>query len=335
MLFRVITVVLMAWSGIAQAAELNVYSSRKQELVAPLLDKFSATSGIKVNLITAEDGMLIQRLKTEGKRSPADVLLLADAGRFELAAREGLLKPVSSPAITAAVPAFLRHPDGLWVGLTQRARVFAYASERVKVDELSDYLGLADPRWKGRLCARSSTNVYNQSLTAAMLAHHGAEKTAAWLSGMVANFARPPQGGDRDQIKDIAAGRCDIALVNTYYVGGMLNSQDPVEREAAARISLFFPDQSGVGTHMNISGAGVAVHSRNNAAALALIEFMLGEESQRWYADSNFEYPVRPGVKPGDLLVKWGDYRRDSLPLKTIGDFQQQATMAMDKAGWK
>lgn len=327
--------VLAGGAGVAQAEEVNVYSARKEELIKPLLEKFAKTTGIEVNLVTAEDDVLLERLKAEGKSSPADILIMADAGRLWRAEQAGLLQPAVSDKLAEDVPAKLRHDKGYWYGLTVRARVLAYAPERVKAGELSSYEGLADAHWKGRICSRSSSNVYNQSLTASMLSHNGAEKTDAWLKGMVANFARPPQGGDRDQIKDIAAGKCDVALVNTYYVGGMMQSKDPAERDAVAKVAIFWPNQKDRGAHINISGAGVTQSAKNKAEAVKLLEFMVTDESQQWYAEVNSEFPIRSEVPKSKILAGWGDFKADALPISVLGDLNAPAMIAMDKAGWK
>ncbi len=329
------TLLLAGQTGVAQADEVNIYSARKEELIRPLLVKFAEKTGIGINVVTAEDDVLLERLKAEGKSSPADILIMADAGRLWRAEHAGLLQAVESDTLADKVPAQLRHKDGFWYGLTVRARVIAYSPERVKAGELTTYEGLADPRWKGRLCSRSSTNVYNQSLTASLLSHDGAEKTDAWLKGMVGNFARPPQGGDRDQIKDIAAGKCDVALVNTYYVGGMAQSKDPAERDAVARIAIFWPNQADRGAHINISGAGVTKSAKNKAAAIKLLEFMVTDESQQWYAEANSEFPIRNDIPKSKLLAGWGDFKADALPISVLGELNAPAMMAMDKAGWK
>lgn len=330
-----IAMVLAGWAVQSQAAEVNVYSARKEELIKPLLNRFTEQTGITVNLVTGEDDVLLERLKAEGKNSPADILLMADAGRLWRAEHAGLLQAVRSDKLEAGIPARLRHADGLWFGLTVRARVFAYAPSRVKPGDMSTYENLADARWKGRLCSRSSSNVYNQSLTASMISHDGADKTAVWLKGMVNNFARPPQGGDRDQIKDIAAGKCDIALVNTYYVGGMQQSNDPAEREAVSKVAIFWPNQQDRGAHINISGAGVTKAAKNKAQAIELLEYMASDDSQQWYAEVNSEFPIRDTVPRSKLLLSWGSFKADDLPITVLGELNAPAMLAMDLAGWK
>lgn len=222
-----------------------------------------------------------------------------------------------------------------WFGVSLRSRVVVYAQDRVKPSDLSTYQDLANPNWKGKICVRSSNNVYNQSLLAALLVHDGSKNTEQWARGFVANFARPPAGGDRDQIKAVAAGRCDLALVNTYYLAGMLNSRDPAEQEAAGKVALLWPDQGGRGAHVNISGAGVTKAAKNRAQAVRLLEFMVSDEAQRWYAEMNFEYPVKPGVAVSATLQAWGEFKADDLSLSLLGRYNAEAVRLMDRAGWK
>lgn len=320
---------------VAAAEEVNVYSARKEALIKPLLDRFSEESGITVNLVTADGDVLLTRLKSEGRNSPADVLITTDAGRLYRAQEGGVLQAVLSDRLQRAVPPHLRSPDNLWFGLSVRARVIVYATERVDPAELSSYEALAQPQWKGRVCIRSSGNIYNQSLVAGMLATRGPEQTAAWLAGFVPNFARPPQGGDRDQIAAVAAGQCDVAVVNSYYLGAMVQSDDAQQRAAAAKVALFWPNQDDRGTHINISGAGVTAASVNREQAIALIEFLARDDSQRWYAETNNEYPVREGLEVSELLASWGPFKADQVDASELGRLNAQAVMAMDRAGWK
>ncbi len=314
---------------------VNVYSARQEALIKPLLDRFSAETGIAVNLVTGDGDALLARLRNEGLNSPADLLLTSDAGNLYRAQQADLLQPITSAALEAAVPAHLRSNEGFWFGLSLRARVLVYAPDRVDPGELSDYAALADPVWRGRICVRSSSNIYNQSMIAGMLASQGAESTEAWLQGFVANFARPPLGGDRDQIKAVASGQCDVALVNSYYLGGMLRSDNAEERAAAEQVRLFWPNQAGRGVHINISGAGITRSAAHPEEARQLIEFLLREDSQQWYAEANNEYPVRPGIAPSDLLQSWGAFRADPLRVSELGRLNSAAVMAMDRANWK
>ncbi|HAS50999.1 MAG TPA: Fe(3+) ABC transporter substrate-binding protein, partial [Gammaproteobacteria bacterium] len=236
--------------------EVNIYSARKEDLIKPLLDDFSQQTGIKVNLVTGKEEALLQRLQSEGINTPADVLLTSDAGRLAAAQKVGILQAVKSAALDENIPATYRDPDGYWYGLSMRARPIIYAKARVKPEQLATYEALADPQWQGKLCLRSSDSVYNQSLVAGMIAHHGEAKTEAWAKGLVANLARPPKGGDRDQIKAVAAGECEVTLANTYYLGGMVNSSDATDKQAAAQVAVFWPDAKTTGVHVNVSGAG-------------------------------------------------------------------------------
>ncbi len=317
------------------SGEVNLYSARNEELIKPLLDRFTSETGIKVNLVTGKADALLKRLESEGRNTPADVLLTTDAGRLYRAFEAGLLQPVQSETLERAIPAIYRDPEGHWFGVSVRARVLMYAKDRLDPAALSSYEDLADPRWKGRICIRSSSNIYNQSMIASLIVAHGEAETEAWAKGLVANFARPPQGGDRDQIKAVAAGQCDIAVANTYYLGGMLTSSDPAQREAAAKIAVFWPNQGDRGTHVNISGAGVTRHARNRDNAVRLLEFMTTEASQRWYADTNLEYPVRDGVALNETLAAWGTFKADAINLAELGRHNAAAVRLMDRAGWK
>ncbi|MCS3902066.1 iron(III) transport system substrate-binding protein [Methylohalomonas lacus] len=330
---------LVALVPSAPAAEVNVYSARIEDLIKPLLDRFSEETGIDVNLVTGNADALLQRLQLEGRNTPADVLITTDVGRLHLAEARDLLQPVSSDILNETIPAQYRDPDNHWYGLSLRSRVVVYSKERVDPEELSTYEALADSKWADRLCVRSSSNVYNQSLVASLIAHNGEQATQEWANGLVENFARKPQGGDRDQIKAVAAGQCDIALVNTYYLAGMLGSNQEAEVNAAMAVGVFWPNQPGSGSdrgaHMNISGAGVTKAANNKAEAIKLLEFMLSDEAQRWYADKNFEYPVKPGVEANAILRQWGDFKADELALEKLGEYNAEAVRIMDRAGWK
>lgn len=332
MALLVLPLVLSACSG---PESVNVYSARQEALIKPLLDRFSAETGIAVNLVTGDGDALLARLRNEGRNSPADLLLTSDAGNLYRAQQADLLQPITSPALEAAVPVHLRSDEGFWFGLSLRARVLVYAPDRVEPAELSDYAALADPAWRQRICVRSSSNIYNQSMVAGMLATQGTEATENWLQGFVANFARPPQGGDRDQIKAVASGQCDVALVNSYYLGGMLRSDNAEERAAAEQVRLFWPNQAGRGVHINISGAGITRSAAHPEKARQLIEFLLRADSQQWYAEANNEYPVRPGIASSALLQSWGEFRADPLKVSELGRLNAAAVMAMDRANWK
>jgi iron(III) transport system substrate-binding protein len=328
-------VLIAAMTAPAIAQELNVYSARQEALIKPLLDEFSQETGTVINLVTGSGDALLTRLQAEGRNSPADILITSDAGRLVRAEQAGVLQVQTSPELEAAVPTHLRSPEGYWFGLSVRARALVYNLERTDPGSLSTYEALALPQWRGRICVRSSSNIYNQSLVAGMLATQGAAETAAWLEGFVSNFARPPQGGDRDQIKAVAAGQCDVALVNSYYLGGMVKSQDEAERVAASKVGIFWPNQDDRGTHVNISGAGVTAASDQPELAIALLTFLTRDSSQQWYAETNNEYPVRDDVTVSELLASWGTFKSDPVDVAELGKLNAQAVMAMDRARWK
>jgi iron(III) transport system substrate-binding protein len=318
-----------------EAGVVNVYSHRHYETDQELFRRFSERTGIRVNVVTASADELITRLENEGARSPADVLITVDAGRLHRAKERRLLQAVESAELEANVPAHLRDREGYWFGLTQRARILAYHRGRVDPGTLSTYAALAEPEWRGRVTIRSSSNVYNQSLLAAMIAHEGAEEAARWAEGIVANMSRPPSGGDTDQIKAVAAGAGDVAVVNTYYLALLAESGDGEERRVADQIGVFFPDQAGRGTHVNVSGAGVTAHAPNRENGIRLIEFLAGDEAQQLFAEANQEYPVKPGVAWSKTLQGWGEFRADDLDLTRLGELNDEAVRIFDRAGWR
>lgn len=320
----------------AFAAEVNIYSARKANLIKPLLDKFSAESGIKTNLITAKADKLLTRMLNEGPNTPADILITTDAGRLYRASQAGLLQAIDSELVRNTVPEHLRDKDDLWVGLSQRSRVIFYARDRVNPDQLSSYEDLAHTKWQRRVCIRGSSNIYNQSMVASMIVAIGEEETLNWARGLVNNLARKPKGGDRDQIKAAAAGQCDIAVANTYYYANMLNNKkDAAQRQAAEKMAIFWPNQNDRGAHVNVSGAAISKYSKNRGNAVRLIEFLLSEESQGWYGNVNYEYPVVEGVAINPLLKSWGEFKSDSLNLSRLGELNAEAVKIMDKAGWQ
>ena len=321
------------WMTGVQAAEVNVYSARQQELIKPLLDKFSASSGVKVNLITGKPDELLTRIRQEGRNSPADILLSTDVGRLYRAKQQGLLQPIESELLNSQIPAQYRDPANLWFGLTMRARPILYVPGKVNPAELSTLENLADAKWRGRICIRSSDNVYNQSMVAGLIATLGTEATTKWATDFAKNFAQPPKGGDRDQIKAAAAGVCDIAIANTYYLAAML--EDPKDKADAQAVKVFWPNQQDRGAHVNISGAAVLKHAPNKAQAQQLLEYMAGKDAQQWYAQANHEYPVLAGVPASAVLQAFGPFKADTLSLDKLGELNQQALMLMDQAGWK
>ena len=322
-------------SSNALVNELNVYSARNEALIKPLLDRFSAATGTRINLVTGKGDALLTRLLSEGMNSPADLLLTVDAGRLYRAQQADVLQPINDSLLAEMIPNHLRSRDDQWIGLSVRARVIVYAHDRVKPNELSSYEALTEARWKDKICVRSSSNIYNQSLVAGMIASEGIAATDTWLIALVKNFARPPAGGDRDQIKAVAAGQCDIAIVNSYYLGGMLRSSDPSQVAAASKVTLFWPSQNGRGAHINISGVGITKASKKPALAKALIAFLANDQSQQWYGQINNEFPVRPSVATSALLQSWGPFKADQLNVSELGRYNAEAIMAMDRAGWK
>ncbi|MBE9011918.1 Fe(3+) ABC transporter substrate-binding protein [Pseudanabaenaceae cyanobacterium LEGE 13415] len=320
----------------AQSRVLNLYSARHYDNDTAIYEGFTKKTGIRVNLVEAEADKLIERIKSEGANSPADVLLTVDAGRLWRAQQENLLQPVQSSVLTSAIPANLREPDGNWFGFTRRARVIVYNKDRVKPSELSTYEDLADPKWKGRIVVRSSSHVYNQSLTGALLAKHGAEKTETWARGLVSNFARQPEGNDTAQIKAVAAGQGDLTIVNSYYVVRLAKSDKPEDKAIASKIGVFFPNQNDQGMHVNISGGGVVKTAPNRDAAVQFLEYLASPEAQEIFAASNNEYPAVKSAKTDAVLLSYGEtFKEDPLNAAVFGKNNADALKLMDRAGWK
>jgi len=319
----------------AKIQEVNIYSARKEALIKPLLDKFTGQTGVKVNLVTGKADALLKRLTSEGMNSPADILLTTDAGRLHRAKMAGVTQAFQSKQLESAIPSRYRDPEGQWVALSLRLRPILYMKGKVDPAELSSYEDLANPKWKGRICIRSSGNIYNQSLVASLIAANGEAATEQWAKGLVANFARAPKGGDRDQIKAAAAGQCDIAIANTYYLVGMLTSSDAAQAAAAKKMAVFWPNQKARGAHVNVSGAALTRSSKHRDNAIKLIEFLASEEAQQWYAEINGEFPARIHVPVSEVLKAWGEFRADTLNLSRLGELNTQAVMLMDRVGWK
>ncbi|MGH1487564.1 MAG: Fe(3+) ABC transporter substrate-binding protein [Cellvibrionaceae bacterium] len=321
---------------IAQAAEtVNVYSARKTELIEPLLNKFSEQTGIKVNLVTGKDDALIKRLQVEGKASPADVLITVDAGRLHRAKSSGLLEAVDNETLSTSIPTNLRDSDNQWFGLSMRARPIFYVKGKVDPKELSTYENLTDTKWKGRICIRSSSNIYNQSLIGSMIEANGVKATEAWAKQFVKNFARPPAGGDTDQLRGAAAGVCDIAIANTYYYGRLIKSNKAENNAVADKLAIFWPNQNNRGTHVNVSGIGLTKSAKNKANAVKLMEFLVSPDSQAWYAEVNNEYPVIKNTAIDNVLKSWGNFKSDDVSLTKLGINNRAAVELMDRAGWK
>ncbi len=315
--------------------ELNVYTHRHYESDQELFKLFEEKTGIKVNVINASADELIQKMSLEGRNSPADVLITVDAGRLHRAKTSDLLQPISSKTLDSIIPSYLKDEDNHWFALTKRARVIAYAKDRVNPEELSTFEALTDEKWQNKLVIRSSGNIYNQSLLASIIANHGEEYAKEWVAGIVKNMARTPRGNDRDQVKAIAAGEGDLAIVNTYYIGLMENSSNPEEVQVTQSIGLFFPNQETTGTHINVSGAGVAKYAPNKENAIKFIEFLVSEEAQSVFALSNYEYPVNVNVEVSETLKRWGEFREDSLNLSLLGENNKNAVILFDEGGWR
>lgn len=316
---------------------VNIYSARKEALIKPLLERFKEQTGIHYRLITGKADGLLKRLEIEGKLSPADVFITVDAGRLQRAKDAGVLQPVDNAFVNQTVPDKFRDEGNFWFGVSQRARTIIYAKNRVTPAQLSTYENLADPQWRGKLCIRSSSSIYNQSLVASMIEAVGVEKTEAWARSLVDNMARPPGGGDTDQLKATAAGQCDVTLVNTYYLGRLINSKKSDERAIGEKLAVFWPNQGDGdrGVHVNVSGVGITKHAKNVDAANKLLEFLVTKDSQAWYAEVNNEYPVVPGSAISETLKSFGPFKADSLNLTKLGERNAQAVKLMDRAGWR
>jgi len=326
---------ILGAAAVASAADVNVYSSRHYDTDKSLYQAFTQQTGIKVNVIEGNDDQLIERIRSESTNSPADILVTVDAGRLWRAQNAGILPPIKSDVLEQTIPANLREPSGLWFGLTKRARVIIYNKATVKPSDLSTYEDLPDPKWNGRLLIRSSTNVYNQSLAGSILAAHGEKMAEDWARGIVANLARPPQGGDADQIKAVAAGEGDIAVSNTYYFGRMVGSSKADERAIADKVGVFFPNQNDRGTHVNISGAGVLKNSPNKENAVKFLEYMVSPVAQKIFAEGNYEYPVAKNAEISPVIAAWGPFKEDQLNASVFGKNNEEALKIMDRAGWK
>ena len=320
--FAILGLMTVGIASSAIANEVNVYSYRQPELIAPLTDAFTQQTGIEVNVAYLKKGM-VERMKAEGKRSPADVVLTVDISRLSAIVDAELTQPIESTTLTQNVPELYRDPENHWFGVTTRARIVYASKARVSDNEVTTYEDLADPKWKGRICTRSGLNAYNVALTAAVLHHNGEEKTIEWLKGLKDNLARKPQGNDRAQVKAIWAGECDISIGNTYYMGKMLN--DPDQTAWANDVRIVFPIFEKGATHINISGVAMAKNAPNADNALALIEFLTSKQAQEIYADANFEYPVAPESVPNDLVKSWGDFVSDNVNLMDLAALRSQA----------
>ena len=318
-----------------EAAVVNVYTSRHYPTDEELYERFTDETGIEVNVIEADADELIARIDSEGRNSPADVFITVDAGRLWRAEQAGILAAVDSEVLEGAIPQNLRHPEGRWFGLTQRVRAIVYNVDAVDPAELSTYEDLANERWNDRICIRSSSNVYNQSLVASLIAANGVEATEEWARGLVANMARRPQGGDTDQILAVAAGECDVAVVNHYYLARLIASDDPADQQVAEKVALFFPNQEGRGAHVNISGAGVVATAPHPQNALRFIEYLASPEAQEVFAQGNNEFPVVDGVPASEVARGFGEFEADAVNIALLGENNPEAVRLMDRAGWR
>jgi iron(III) transport system substrate-binding protein len=313
----------------SHADQVVVYSARIEQLIKPMFDAFSKETGTAVKFITDKEGALLARLKAEGRNTPADVLITADAGNLWEAAREGLLRPVESKTLESNIPAHLRDPGNQWFGLSVRARTIIYNTQKVKPSDLSTYEALADPKWKGRLCLRTSKKVYNQSLVAMMIAEHGESTAEKIVKGWVANLATDPLSDDTRAMEFVAAGKCDVTIANTYYYGRLM------EKNPSLPLGIFWPNQEGTGVHVNISGGGVTQYARNAPAAVRLLEFLSSEQAQNLFADVNMEYPVNPRVKSDPAVAAWGTFKQNTINVNKAGELQAEAVKLMDRAGYR
>lgn len=324
-----------ASSGPNQSKEINVYTARHYESDKMLFEEFSQTTGIKVNVISGKAPELIERIKREGAQTPADLFITVDGGVLSTAKNSGILQPITSKIALENIPSELRDPENHWIGLTTRARVIVYSKDRVKPDMLSTYEDLSTDKWKNKVLARPSTTLYDQSLLSSMIDINGEEKASQWVRGYVNNFARSPEGNDRDQVKAIAAGTGDVAIVNTYYVGLMLHSKNEEEVKAAQQIGIFFPNQSSSGTHINVSGIGLVKNSKNKANAEKLIEYLTSVPAQEKLTNSNFEYPANRQAKIASVLAGWGTFITQKLDFAKLGELNGKAIQIFTKEGWK
>ncbi|MBE9079330.1 Fe(3+) ABC transporter substrate-binding protein [Romeria aff. gracilis LEGE 07310] len=314
---------------------VNVYSARHYDIDDELYQEFTDETGIEVNVIEGDSDELLERITSEGEQSPADVFITVDAGRLWRAEEAGIFQPVDSAVLEERVPDNLQQPDNLWFGLTKRARVLVYNPNQVDPSELSTYEALAEPQWKGRVCIRSSNNIYNQSLVGSMVETNGVEATEEWAKGLVDNLARPPEGGDTDQIKAVASGLCDVAVVNHYYWARLAKSDDPTDQEVTDKTAIFFPNQDGRGTHVNISGAGVVATAPHEENAVKFLEFLVSPEAQKTFAEGNNEYPVVEGAEVDPIVAELGQFKVDEVNVSSYGRNNPEVVKIVDRAGWK
>ena len=328
-------VISLIFTPYIMAKEINIYSHRQPFLINPFLELFTQETGIETNVVYSKKG-LAQRLKAEGENSPADVILTVDIGRLYVYDDLNLLLPIESKKLTNNIPSYLRSPDNSWFGLSKRARVIVVDNEKIKDGDITRLEDLADSKWKGQICSRPGSHVYNRGIMASVIAEYGEEKAEEWARNLVSNFAKRPQGNDRAQVKAIYEGECSIAIINNYYYGKLKFSEDPEQRKWVENVRLIFPNQAegDRGAHVNISGAGVAKFSKNKEEAVTLLEFLTSEKAQKLYGEINFEYPVNPKVSPSAELQNWGEFREDNLPIIKIAELAPDAQKIIDRVGW-
>ncbi|MBR2077248.1 MAG: Fe(3+) ABC transporter substrate-binding protein [Exiguobacterium sp.] len=314
---------------------VNVYSSRHYDVDQQLYKQFEEETGIKVNVVEGKSDELLERLNTEGENTEADLFITADAGNLYQAKEAGHLQAVDSDELESNIPEKYRDTDNEWFGLTKRARVIVYSKDRVKPEELSTYEALTEEQWNGKVLVRPSENMYNISLLASFIEVNGVDEAKEWAKGLVNNMARDPQGNDRDQAKAVVAGEGDVAIMNTYYMGLMLNSEDEEEKKVAEQLGVFFPNQDTTGTHVNISGIAMTKASKNTENAQKLMEFMSEPSAQEKFASVNYEYPVNESVEPNELLQSWGEFKEQDINLSALGENQQEAIRIFNEVGWK
>ena len=320
-----------------ESDEINLYSQRHYKVDEQQYEAFEKETGIKVNVVKANADELIERLKNEGDNSPADLFITVDAGKLQKAKDLDLLQKISSPIINQNVDIDLKDVNGYWIPITYRARIIVYSKDRVDVGELSTYANLTDKKWKNKVLVRSSSNAYNQALLSSIVANRGEEAATNWASELVKNFARDPKGNDRDQVKAITAGQGDLAIVNSYYIGLLLSSENDEEIKAGNSVGVFFPNQGEEesGSHINVSGIGLAKNAPNKENAIKLMEFLTSESAQKTYTNTSYEYPANPNVEPNEIVKKWGSFKKDILDLNQLGVFRNRAIEIFDKSGWK
>ena len=330
----IVSCVALTGTTYADDKELNLYSARHYQADEALYSEFTRQTGIKINRIEGKEDELLERIKNEGAHSPADVLLTVDASRLATAHEMGLFAPLKSKILDQRIPANLRTED--WFSFSTRARVIVYAKGSVKAEAVQNYADLAQPRLKGKLCTRSGSHPYNLSLMASFIAHHGEAKAEEWARGMVANFARSPKGGDTDQIRAVAAGECEVALANTYYVARLMRSDKPDDRKVMEKVAVVWPDQQSFGTHINVSGGGMLKHAPHKDAALKFLEYLASDEAQRFFADGNNEWPVVVGVKVNNpALATLGKFKADALPVGSLAMYRSKAQVIFDRVGYR